>query len=82
MLVDLLVWFGLVRRLEGGKLRWPIYVSPWEMWKVAFWHPFDRHFGWFCLFRNKPGVIKWQKGRLLPRRWGFRVLGLEIGDRG
>lgn len=36
----------------------------------------------FGVFRNLPGVIKWEKGRLLPRRWGFHILGLEIGDRG
>lgn len=41
--------------------------------------------GGFCafgVFRNLPWVIKWEKGRLLPRRWGFHILGLEIGDRG
>jgi hypothetical protein len=39
--------------------------------------------GWFYVFRNLPGVIKWQKGRLLPRRWGFGIAGLiEFGDRG
>lgn len=34
------------------------------------------------MFRNRPGVIKWMPGRLLPRRWGIGWAGFEIGDRG
>lgn len=36
----------------------------------------------FYCFKNLPGVIKWERGRLLPRRWGFGVCGIEFGDRG
>jgi len=74
---------GLVRRRSNGSIKWPISVSPWWIWKLHFKHPFDPYVGgWFGLFRNREGVIKWLPGRLLPRRWGFRILGLEIGDRG
>lgn len=54
-----------------------VKVAPWGWW-VFMWKM--RQF--VGLFRNKPGVIKWRKGKLLPRRWGFYVLGLEVGDRG
>ena len=63
-----------------------IYISPWWHWKIALFNPPWREDpflgGWFGLFRNKPGVIKWIPGRLLPRRWGFYILGFEFGDRG
>lgn len=82
-MIRLLLWIGIVRRRDNGTIRWPVYVAPWWIWKVQARNPFDRQIGgWFGLFRNLPGLIKWEKGRLLPRRWGFRVLGLEIGDRG
>lgn len=85
--VDFLVWTGLVR-VRVGKVVWPVSVSPWAMWKVHLFNPgwLPGHCqalgGWFCLFRNLEGVIKWIPGRLLPRRWGFRIIGLEVGDRG
>jgi hypothetical protein len=44
--------------------------------------PFGAPYSAFGVFRNLPGVIKWEKGRLLPRRWGVQIFGLEIGDRG
>ncbi len=44
--------------------------------------PYGCPFSAFGVFRNVPGVIKWEKGRLLPRRWGIQIFGLEIGDRG
>jgi hypothetical protein len=44
--------------------------------------PFGCPYAAFGVFRNLPGVIKWEPGRLLPRRWGVQILGLEIGDRG
>lgn len=79
----LLCRIGLIRRDEQTrKVVWPVRVAPWHMWK--FWllkagrEPFPR----VGVFRNLPGVVKHIPGRLLPRRWGFRVLGLEIGDRG
>lgn len=39
-------------------------------------------FRMFGVFHNPPNIIKWEKGRLLPRRWGFHIWGIEIGDRG
>jgi hypothetical protein len=75
-------WIGLTRVREDGTIYWPISVSPWTFWKIALQHPFEKQFGAFGVFRNKSGVVKWVSGRLLPRRWGVRILGLEIGDRG
>lgn len=68
---------GFVRILPDGRVRWPISVDPPWIWGYHL-----RTGDWFGVFRNLPGVIKWQPGRLLPRRWGFRIIGLEIGDRG
>lgn len=85
-MIELLIWIGFVRRKADGTVRWPIYVAPWWIWKAMLLHPFRRSWGkcgaFFGLFRNSPGVIKWEDGRLLPRRWGFRVFGFEFGDRG
>ena len=70
------------------RIRWPFYVCPWWIWKIHFWNvPWSKKYcpslgSWFGVFRNSPGVIKWEKGRLLPRRWGFYIIGFEIGDRG
>ena len=47
------------------------------MW-LFYWRTRD----FFGVFRNQPGFIKWVPGRIMPRRWGIRILGLEIGDRG
>lgn len=81
-MIKLLARVGLVRITEKG-VRWPIHVAPWHMWKAVLRSgPFNDHYGWFGVFRNRPGVIRREKGRLLPRRWGVRILGLEIGDRG
>jgi hypothetical protein len=44
--------------------------------------PFGCPYAAFGVFRNLPGVTKWEPGRLLPRRWGVQIFGLEIGDRG
>jgi len=44
--------------------------------------PFGCPFAAFGVFRNLPGVVKWENGRMLPRRWGVQIFGLEIGDRG
>ncbi len=56
-------------------------IAPWHCW-VALWRSRviqDKRWGFF---RNRPAVIKWIPGRLLPRRWGFYVLGFEFGERG
>jgi hypothetical protein len=82
MTLRLLARIGLIRIETDGKVRWPIHSNSWDLWKIFFLHPFDRGWGWFGVFRNRPGVIKWEQGRLLPRRWGIRIIGLEIGDRG
>jgi hypothetical protein len=68
---------GLVRVLADGSVRWPIHIAPKHMWSH-----YAKHQPWFGVFRNLPGVVKWEKGRLLPRRWGFRFIIIEIGDRG
>lgn len=86
------------RVYDSEKIRWPISIDPWFLWTLHasclfrgewFCSRTRKGFPWcspgFCAFgafRNLPHVIKWEKGRLLPRRWGFRILGLEIGDRG
>lgn len=62
--------------MRPGPLRY-IYVSPWHTW-VFYWRTGD----FFGVFRNLPEVVKWIPGKLLPRRWGIRIWGLEIGDRG
>jgi hypothetical protein len=54
-----------------------VRISPWHIW-VYLW----RSKNYAGVFRNRPGVIKWIPGKLLPRRWGFRLLGFEFGDRG
>ena len=83
--VKFLLWVGLIRREDDGSIRWPIHIAPRHCWVSAWEHPklIGRWTGWFYVFRNLPGVIKWEEGRLLPRRWGFGILGLiEFGDRG
>lgn len=76
--IDLLLAIGIVSlsRTSLSGIRWPVSWS-WNMCQML-WRTRD----FAGLFRNKPGVVKWRRGRLLPRRWGFYVLGLEIGDRG
>lgn len=87
-LIEALIRIGVIRRRHDGSIRWPVSVLPWEMWKLhARNHGWRRDHcpmigGWFCVFRNRPGVIRWEPGRMLPRRWGVRIIGLEIGDRG
>lgn len=73
----LLLWIGIIRIRDDGSVHWPVSISPRWMWR-ALWvgEPL------FGVFRNRPGVVKWQRGRLLPRRWGIRIWFLEIGDRG
>lgn len=54
-----------------------LQISPYRWWKFM-WSSKD-----YCgIFRNHPEVVKWIPGKVLPRRWGFYILGLEIGDRG
>lgn len=54
-----------------------IEISSWSWW-VFMWRNKD----YFGIFRNRPEVRKWIPGKLLPRRWGFYVLGFEFGERG
>ncbi len=84
-IINLLLRIGLVTRRYDGTIRWPLHFAPWWQWKMLFTHPINlwKLSNGFYLFRNLPGVIKWREGRLLPRRWGFGVMGLiEFGDRG
>jgi hypothetical protein len=68
---------GLVRLKSDRSVKWPIHVHPRHMWRYTF-----RHEPPIGFFRNLPRVVKWEKGRLLPRRWGIRIFIIEIGDRG
>lgn len=62
---------------ELGATRGPFYVYPRHMWRYMLQHEPPLVF-----FRNLPHVIKWLPGSLLPRRWGFRFLIVEFGQRG
>lgn len=80
-MIRVLLKIGLVRRRDDGSIRWPFHVAPAWMWRQPL--RTARAWGWFYVFRNLPGVIKWEPGRLLPRRWGFGIMGLiEVGSRG
>lgn len=84
-MVQLMIWIGLIRRKDDGSIRWPVHIAPRHVWRMVLKNPrnMTKFYGLFYVFRNLPGVIKWEKGRLLPRRWGFGILGLiEFGDRG
>lgn len=48
-----------------------IHVSPSHIWR---WLWSTRQF--FGVFRNR------DRNPALPRRWGFHILGFEIGNRG
>lgn len=56
---------------------WPFHMSPW--WIIRHHVRFGPR---VYVFRNVPGIIKWEPGRVLPRRWGIGVCGFEFGDRG
>lgn len=82
-MIKFLLWLGVIRIRDNGKIRWPIHFAPKHCWRWkhirAMWRLGQRVY----IFRNVPGVIKWEEGRLLPRRWGFGFLMLiEFGDRG
>ena len=84
-MIRFLLWLGLVSRDPSTlKLVWPVAFAPAHIFRN--WRTFVgycRFWGPVYVFRNRPGVVKWIPGRLLPRRWGFGVFGLiEIGDRG
>lgn len=76
----MLLRIGFIRLKDNGEIRWPFHTPPKHIFWLHLKHgaPFDR----FYVFRNLPGVIKWEDGRLLPRRWGFGFCGFEFGDRG
>ena len=81
IVIRFLIWVGLTRRKYDGSLHRPIKISPLWMWKTPIIAL--RLSGPIYVFRNRPGAIKWKKGRLLPIRWGFGIAGLiEFGDRG
>lgn len=79
----LLLRVGLIRTKADGSIRWPFYVAPRWMWRAHLFPAVGKRHVPVALFRNLPGVIKWEKGRLLPRRWGISIFGcVEFGDRG
>lgn len=50
---------------------WIIHIAPWRIWKWMLspkWH--ERRIG---VFRNLPHIV--------PGRWGFFILGFEVGSR-
>ncbi len=62
-------------------VQWPFSAPPW--WQIKLLLRGKAVMGWKpYVFRNLKGVIKWQEGRLLPRRWGVGWIGFEFGDRG
>lgn len=84
-MITVLARIGLVRVTDKG-VRWPVRIAPWHLWRIYLrrW-PWDTSWpygAWIGFFRNLPGFKKWEKGRLLPSRWGIRIIGIEIGDRG
>jgi len=79
--VRLLIWVGLTRRLDNGRLFVPFSGTTWPHFYMTIRRG-GKAWPRFYVFRNAPGVIKWRKGRLLPVRWGFGVCGFEFGDRG
>lgn len=69
---------GVVRphHYDPERLRWPLHWGPRHVWRYLWRTPGQR-----CgLFRN--GNYVRDVGTWLPRRWGFHVLGLDIGQRG
>ncbi len=76
-MIRFLLFLGFVSRIHCGRVSWPFRAPPWHMF-VYYLRYGPRAYR----FRNLPGVVKWKPGRLLPRRWGFGVLGFEFGDRG
>ena len=80
--INLLARIGLVTIVEYGAISWPVRVLPWWLWRARWWPAVGKRDPIIGLFRNRPGIVKWVPGRLLPRRWGFWIFGLEIGDRG
>lgn len=84
-MIKLLIWIGFIRRKDDGSIRWPVHFAPLWIWKGFMRHPINmtKCHGAFYVFRNRPEVVKWVPGRLLPRRWGVGFFGLiEFGDRG
>lgn len=76
-MIKLLLRIGFVARRHNGTITWPFHVSPWFVIRHNILYG-PR----FYVFHNLPHVIKWVPGRLLPRRWGFGICGIEFGDRG
>lgn len=82
--IRFLLWVGFVRIVDSfpapgtkPRIRWPFSTSPWHV--VRYYLAVGPR---VYVFRNLPGVIKWEPGRLLPHRWGFGICGFEFGDRG
>lgn len=72
-----ILWrIGVIRYNQDGSVRWPVHVAPRHVWACLWrgvWSPVG-------VFRNLPG-IKRDCHSWLPRRWGFHLLGFEIGQR-
>ena len=80
--VRFLAWVGFVRIVtdtvydhatetfvqQPPRVRWPVHVEPWWTWKARWCPAVGRRDPVVGVFRNLPGVIKWERGRLLPRR--------------
>lgn len=67
-------WFGVTTLPWGNSLTirffgLPIHISSWHMW-IHLWKTRD----FFGIFRRIPGTTL--------KRWGFRILGFEVGSRG
>ena len=62
-------------RTKGKAMKWWIfYVAPWPSWRLilsstpSYWNASR-----VGIFRNRKGIV--------PGRWGFYVLGFEVGSR-
>lgn len=73
-----LLRIGIVRPHHDGtsRLRWPFHWGPKHCW-IYLWKTPGQRVG---VFRN--GIFIRDVGTWLPRRWGFYILGFEIGQRG
>lgn len=50
-----------------------IHVSPWHIWKAMLTGRWPSDWKRIGIFRNLPWIV--------PGRWGFFILGFEVGNR-
>jgi hypothetical protein len=77
VIIKLLLRIGFVSEDDDGNTHWPFSAPRWHTF-MYYWKTDRKPY----VFHNLRGVIKWQRGRLLPVRRGFGWCGFEFGDRG